>query len=136
MDNQWVKILVFSILSIVLGFILGRVTGHQGGHGRMCGPMHCSPDAKCDGPRHEMKKMMWIDEDGNEKVIEIEDEHVRMHGEFDSEDGHVSVKSIIKGIEASDFEGDSTFTIGKAKVQLSRHDGEMKVEVEIEDNEG
>lgn len=130
MDNQWIKILVFTLLSLVLGFILGRVTGHREchrpemmfkGHG---GPME-----------HSAEKMVWIDDDGH-KVVKIKKGNLEVDGDFEMGEGQAKVHAIIEGIEDSEFEGDSTFTVGRATIQLSRKDVEMQVEVNIDDKDG
>jgi hypothetical protein len=129
MDNNWVKILVFSILSIVLGFILGRVTSPS--HG--CDMSECERRGNHDGQQmHNEHKILWKSDDGKERVIEVENGEVKMEGEFEIGGGKRQIRSVIKGIEDSEFEGDSTFHIGKAKVELSRKNGEMNVNVTME----
>ena len=77
-------------------------------------------------------KMIWKSDDGKERVIEIEDGNLKMEGEFELGGGKGQIRSVIKGIEDSEFEGDSTFQIGKAKVELSRKNGEMNVNITMD----
>ena len=127
MENNWLRILVFSILSIVLGFILGRVTFPS--HG--CDMSQC--ERKGDNEQmHKEHKMIWKSDDGKENAIEIEDGKIKMEGDFELGNGKGHIRSVIKGIEDSEFEGDSTFQIGKARVELSRKNGEMNVNVTME----
>ncbi|NQV52513.1 MAG: hypothetical protein HQ500_04985 [Flavobacteriales bacterium] len=130
MDNQWIKILVFTILALVLGFILGRVTGHHDGHPSKM--MFKGHGGEMD---HSVEKMVWMDEDGH-KVVKIKKGNLEVDGDFEAGEGRAKVHAIIEGIEDSEFEGDSTFTVGRAKIQLSRKDGEMQVEVNIDGKEG
>lgn len=126
MENNWMKILVFTVLALVLGFILGRVTGNQS-----CSHHPMMHKDKCSAMDNAGNKMMWIDEDGR-KMVKVE-KRIEMDGDGESDDNHAKIKAVIEGIEHSNFEGDSSFTIGKANVTLSRRDGEMKVEVSVED---
>ncbi|MEQ9188269.1 MAG: hypothetical protein RLP15_11085 [Cryomorphaceae bacterium] len=128
MENNWMKILVFTLLALVLGFILGRVTGKQ-----PCSHHQMMHQDKCSAMDNAGHKMMWIDEDGR-KTVKIE-KHIEMDGDGEFDENHTKVKAVIEGIEHSDFEGDSSFTIGKANVKLSRRNGEMKVEVSVEDED-
>jgi len=81
---------------------------------------------------HKEHKMIWKSDDGKENAIEIEDGKIKMEGDFELGNGKGHIRSVIKGIEDSEFEGDSTFQIGKARVELSRKNGEMNVNVTME----
>lgn len=110
MDNTWIKILVFTILAVVLGFILGRVTGgHHGPHHR--GSHECAPEKAHQG--------IWIDKEGTQIRIQTDD-----------------VSDIVDDIEESDFEGDTTITAGGASIKINKDGGEIKVNVEMEDDGG
>jgi len=130
MDNTWTRILVFVILSLILGFILGRVTAphshsHFGEHPHMEKKIHVIKGGEAD------ETMVWTDDEG--KKVVIEKEMIDASGSFEFKEGEAKIHSIIKGIENSKFEGDSTFQIGKTKVELSRKNGEMQVEVTIDE---
>jgi hypothetical protein len=120
MKEEWLKILVFSILFLVLGFVLGRVTGH------------CPHPAKPEmmHPGSDRGHIEWHGKDGKKRVIEFKKE---VDGENPA--AHDEIHAVVKGIEASDFEGDSTFQVGKANIHISKHGEEMNVEVNIEDRD-
>jgi len=118
MDNQWTKILLFSILSLVLGFILGKVTSSQRGCHRNAHGMHTEMH---EGEKKSVRTIMWKSDDHeNEAEGEIE--------------------AIIEDVEDSDFEGDTVIKVEGANISISKENGELKVNaninVEVEDEEG
>jgi len=103
MDTNWGKILLFSLLFGAVGFLIGRTTGggcHRGGG---CGKGACVASACCEnGMRGE-----------------------RHHGKRGE-----GVHAIVKGLEASGFEGDTVITADGATIKVSRGGGRTEVRVE------
>lgn len=112
MKNNWTQVLVFSLLSVILGFILGRVTGNgHGEHG-----LEKQVIMKHLGEGEE--DLVWNSEEGGENVFILK-------GEKDE-----AVQMIIEKIEASDFQGDTVIEKGDTKIHIIKKDGNMQVEVE------
>ena len=111
MKSNWTQILVFTILALVLGFIMGRVTG---------------------GPGHKKmeKRMMMKHMEGEHPDMEWKEGGA--HGMlFKGED---NVKVVVESLEDSDFEGDTTIVIPSGEIKISRSNGEMEVQVEMEED--
>jgi hypothetical protein len=108
--KNWTQILVFVILSLILGFILGRVTGnkehHPGIHKKV---MHLGDD-------HERHEIRWHDKDGGTLMIIEEDED--------------EMTLIVEGLESVGFEGDTI--IDGANINITRDGDEVRVEVKKE----
>ena len=112
MKGNWTQILVFTVLSLILGFVLGRVTGPKGHHGdRM--EKRIIKKHMGDG-----EHMVWHDEDGGEMEIMI------------SEGGVEEMQKAIQALEESGFEGDTL--IEGANVNITRDGDEVSVNVRKE----
>ena len=125
MNNEWLKILVFMIIGLVLGYILGSM-GDEHEEVKEIEIRTIVDDA---GNTSE-EAFEWTNEDGD-KVISIKDGEVEVNGSFSIGDGEAEIHSVIKGIEDSEFEGDSVFNIGGAEVQIRKDGEEMQVEVKM-----
>jgi hypothetical protein len=109
MKSNWTQILVFTIVSLILGFVLGRVTGN--GHGNM--EKHIVMKHMDGDGEH----MVWNGNDGEENVFMVKG-------------GDAAVDKIIAQIEASNFTGDTIMQVGESKISISKKDGNMEVQVE------
>lgn len=125
MNNEWLKILVFMIIGLVLGYILGTMSGDEEQVKEI--EIRTLVEDDADGESFE-----WTDEEGN-KVVKIKDGEVELNGSFSIGDGEAEVHSVIKGIEASEFEGDSSFTIGGIQVKIRKDGDDMQVEVKMKE---
>ncbi|MBT5977654.1 MAG: hypothetical protein HOG66_08440 [Flavobacteriales bacterium] len=72
---------------------------------------------------------VWIDKEG--AIIEIQTD-----GEVSTIDLEGDVSAIVDEIESSDFDGDTTITAGGASIKINKDGGEIKVNVEMEDDAG
>ncbi len=129
MNTNWSKILLFILLSFALGFLVAhccmRHCGHRGGCGgeRGCemreGCEHGGMKGDCckgghEGCEHgEMKggKCCTMDMHGNDKV-----------------------HTICEGLEAKNFQGDTTIKVEGGTVDISRHGDKMEVKVQMTDS--
>ncbi len=137
MNTNWAKILLFSLLGFALGFVICCLTCgrcHQGGgcekggaqcHGGMSQCEHggscCSGEGShCDkaGCDHKMGAACCKGGHG-------------MHGM--KEDGNVQV--IVKQLEGSNFQGDTTITIDGGTVNVHRMGDSTTVKVEMHKTE-
>ena len=110
MKNNWTQILVFGIIFLILGFLLGRITGkkpHMEKHRIMMS----------DGEN------MWVDKHGDHMIM--------MEGDGGEE------MIIVRELENSNFQGDTTIAIEGGEIKITKDGDEMNVEVELtEEREG
>jgi hypothetical protein len=130
-NSPWSKILLFSVLSLVLGIVLGLVFrghGHGGGFCREAGicRMAGCEDGKmgcCKGEGHEG---MSASEHGGMAACCM-GKGAGHHGEEDAE-------VIIERIKASDFQGDTTIAIEDGTVNIHKEGDQMEVKVEVKED--
>jgi hypothetical protein len=119
MNNQWVKILVFSLISFGLGFLICCYCCGRGCHrGGGCG----------DGERGGMHGGC---EHGEMKGDCCKGGGHGGHAHMDSED---EVHALIHGLKESNFQGDTTIKGDGCTVTVSRHGEKMEVKVVISDS--
>lgn len=147
MNNNWSKILLFSLLSFALGFLVAR-TCCRGGNGG-CG----KGDAGCHGQSMCEHGGSCCSEGGGHCEKEGCDHkiggacckgggHGDMHGGhggkccMEGEEGgrEGKVHAIIHGIKESGFHGDTTVKIEDGFVHITRTGDKMEVKVEISDS--
>lgn len=147
-NTNWAKILLFSLISFALGVIICclccRMCGgggcHRGGcggdsecHGKsMCdhGGACCSGEGKCEkeGCDHKMGGACCKGGGhGEGRGAHCKAGHAGHHGD---EQAHV----IIKGLEAANFQGDTTIAIDGGTVNVKRTGEKMEVKVEMRDS--
>lgn len=110
MKGNWTQILVFTVLSLILGFVLGRVTG-KGHHGEQMEKRIIKH--RMGGDEH----MVWNDNDGMTERVFIEEDEDAM-------------RVSIEALEGFGFEGDTI--IDGANVNITRDGEEVRVEVKKE----
>lgn len=104
MKNNWTQILVFGIIFLILGFLLGRITGKK--------------------PQMEKHRIMMSD--GENMWVDKHGDHMIM---MDGDGGEEMI--IVKELENSNFEGDTTIAIEGGEIKISKKGDEMNVEVEL-----
>lgn len=129
MNSPWIKILVFGLLFAIGGFLIGRSCG---GH---CGKGECGRVASCHGnatcahgegcTKEECKKGDSCCKGGHGEG------HGHGHGEHH---GDTEVHTIIDGLKASNFQGDTTITVDGGTVKVKRTGDQMEVKVEMSDS--
>jgi hypothetical protein len=113
-ENGTAAILLAAIF-MSLGFMLGKCCSHRGCHKGAQKSCHKSHgDHKCDHKSHS-ECSVWVSED--------------------SEHGHGDEMIIVKSLMADGFEGDTILNIPGGEIVIAIHDGEVNVEVEIEEHE-
>jgi hypothetical protein len=147
MNNPWLKILVFGLLFGIGGFLIGRCCGHGCGDKGACeqkmaccnkdgkcehGGTCCQPGGHCDKPECAHSEMMGGGEHGKKSCCKGEG-----HGGGAScHKGHgdEQAETIIQGLKASNFQGDTTITIEGGTVNVKRTGEKMEVRVEMKDD--
>lgn len=125
MNTNWAKILLFSLISFALGFAICCLCclgggchsggscemGMGGGHGSACA--HGGGGACMHG--------------GEGKAACCKGGH----GDAHSDDG---IHTIVSGLEAANFQGDTTIAIEGGTVNVQRTGDKMEVKVEMRDS--
>ncbi len=144
MNSPWIKILVFGLLFAIGGFLIGRSCG---GH---CGKGGCGRVASCHGnatcahgegcTKEECKKGGSCYKGGHgeahgEGKACCKGGHGEGHGHGHGEHhGDTEVHTIIDGLKASNFQGDTTITVDGGTVNVKRNGDQMEVKVEMSDS--
>ena len=152
MNTNWAKILLFSLLSFALGFILSCLAcrpcmggygscGRDGGcHQRMsC----CDADGNCEHGGTCCKAGGSCAKAGCDHAALMEGHRGHQsccakggpgrHG-HGMHHGDADVRALIKDLEASDFQGDTTFTIPGGTVNVVRSGDRLEVDVNVRDS--
>lgn len=125
MNTNWAKILLFSLLSFALGIVICCLVCHQcGGHGN-CHGGGCGKEMSCHG---EGDAAACSHHGGGEKAACCKGGGHGMHGD---ENVHV----IVKELEGSNFQGDTTITIDGGTVNVHRMGDSTSVKVEMKKEE-
>ncbi len=133
MNTNWSKILLFSLLSFALGFLICCCCCGRGchRHGGCDGERGCEMREGCEhgGMKGDCCKGGMGDMKGGCM-------HGDMKGRCCKMDSHCEERThtIIKGLEASNFQGDTTIKDDGATIHVSRHGDKMEVKVEMADS--
>ncbi|MBP7407751.1 MAG: hypothetical protein KA941_03245 [Flavobacteriales bacterium] len=147
MNTNWAKILLFSLLSFALGMILCCLLCHRCGGGGNCHGGGCGKEMNCHGGMSMCEhggsccsgEGSHCDKGGCDHKMGAScckgGGHGMGHG---MGHGDENVRVIVKELEGSNFQGDTTISIDGGEVNVSRTGDsttvrvEMKKEVELE----
>jgi hypothetical protein len=124
MKENWFAILMFSIIFGILGYLLG-ICGCCTSQ-NSCAPSSCCSSHKAccsSGDAASCADVnVWVDEEDGV--------HVHM------DDRHEQVELIVESL-SEDFVGDTTIAIEGGEIRISKsEDGELRVEVQVEEEHG
>ncbi|MBK6542746.1 MAG: hypothetical protein IPG10_15990 [Flavobacteriales bacterium] len=140
MNTNWSKILLFSLLSFALGFVIcclccrmcGGGSCHRGGCGN---EMSCGQGAAACAHGSEGKGSCCKGGHGAAACAHGgEGMGACCKGGHGGKDH--GVHAIVKGLEGSDFQGDTTISIPGGTVNVNRVGDKMEVKVEMQDSTG
>lgn len=119
MNTNWAKILLFSLLGFALGFIISCLTCGGCMRGQSCGGGSCNKEMSCHGGA------AGCSHHGEGKAACCKG---GAHGE-----GHGDVHVIVKDLERSGFQGDTTIAIEGGTVSIKRTGDSTRVQVEMKE---
>ncbi len=118
MNTNWAKILLFSLLSFALGFIISCLTCGGCMRGENCGGSSCTKEMGCHGSAAGCGR-------GESKAACCKGGgHGMGHGD-------ANVQVIVKDLEKSGFQGDTTIAIEGGTVSINRTGDSTRVQVDM-----
>lgn len=143
MNTNWYKIVLFCVLSFLLGWFVGHhlCGGHHGcceGDSGCHGKSMCEHGGGCCSEGGGHCDMEGCDHKMGGACCKGEGMEEGMHGGNAMGEGggghEARVHAIIDGLKEKNFQGDTTVKIEDGTVHISRHGDKMEVKVEMRDS--